>query len=190
MSEPLERVRETAEEAAHDRDNTLARTVAVMVSVLAAALAIAEIGAKSSQNEYLTHHIAFSDNWAFFQSKNIRAVMREAEAEMLEALPHADGVDMEAKIKAAREYAARMRDDPKGGDGMKQLTAESKRLETERNAAFHAYHGYEYTVGALQIAIVLASVSLVTRTRPLTIGAGVIGVVAAVFGLGVAGHLF
>ncbi len=189
MSEPLEKVQETAHEAHHARGDSLARNVAVMVSMLAAVMAIAEIGAKSNQSEYITRHVSLSNNWAFYQSKNIRAVAREAEADLLEAMPRAEGVDVAAKVKAARDYAARMRDDPKGGEGMKQLIAQAQRLEAERDAAFHAYHGYEYTVGALEIAIVLASVSLVTRMRPLTIGAGAVGVIAALYGLAIAGHL-
>ena len=41
-------------------------------------------------------------------------------------------------------------------------------------------------VGALQIAIVLASVAVVTRIIALALGAGVIGAVAAAFALFVA----
>jgi hypothetical protein len=41
-------------------------------------------------------------------------------------------------------------------------------------------------VGALQIAIVLASVSVVTRVTPLAFGAGVIGCIAAIYGVLVA----
>jgi hypothetical protein len=41
-------------------------------------------------------------------------------------------------------------------------------------------------VGGLQLAIVLASVSLVTRVRSMTLGAGLVGAVAAAAALGVA----
>ena len=69
---------------------------------------------------------------------------------------------------------------------MKQLAEKAKRNERDRDRAFHKYHGYEYTVGALEIGIVLASVSVVTRMRPLGIAAGVIGLAAGLFGLAVA----
>jgi hypothetical protein len=192
LDDQIERAHETIEAAhhAHAEGFPWARMVAVMVSILAAALAVAEIGEKSSQNEYLTHHIALSNNWAFYQSKNERAVTREAEANLLESLPNASDAEVQKKIAAARAYAARMRDDPKGGEGMVQLAASSKTLEAQREAAFHRYHGYELTVGALEIAIVLASVSVVTRSRPLTVGAGIVGALAGAYGLVVAGHLF
>jgi len=63
-----------------------------------------------------------------------------------------------------------MRDDPQGGDGMKQLGERAKGQEAERDAAFHRYHEFELVVGALQIAIVLASVSVVTRGHRTRVG--------------------
>jgi hypothetical protein len=192
VGDSIDRAQETITEAhhAHTNGESWARVVAILVSLLAAALALADLGAKSTQNEYLTKHITLSNDWAFFQAKNARAVTRESEATLLEALPNNADPDNQARVQAARAYAARMRDDPQEGDGMKQLEAEAKRLEVERNEAFHRYHGYEYAVGALEIAIVLSSVSLVTRVRALTIGAGAIGALAMVFGLAVAAHLY
>ena len=52
---------------------------------------------------------------------------------------------------------------------MKQLADQAKEKEVLRDEAIHRYHNYEYAVGALEIAIVLASVSVVTRMRLLTI---------------------
>jgi uncharacterized membrane protein YkgB len=83
-----------------------------------------------------------------------------------------------------------MRNDPEGGEGMKQLAITAKQEEAERNEAWHRYHGYEYAVGALEIAIVLASVSVVTRIRSMTIGAAVVGGLAAAASLGIATNLF
>ena len=76
---------------------------------------------------------------------------------------------VQVRIKEAKDYAARMRDDPEGGEGMKQLAVIRSDQEAARDAAEHRYHSFEYVAGALQIAIVLASVSsVVTRTRALT----------------------
>ena len=188
MSEAMEQAHETIHGAHHTQSDPWARGVAVMVSVLAAALALAEMGEKSSQNAYLTHHIAVSDDWAFFQAKNLRAVTHETAAEVLESLPASPKID--DRIAQARASAARLRDDPKGGEGMKQLAEKAKAQEMERDAAFHLYHYYEFTVGALEIAIVLASVSVVTRMRALTVGAGVVGALACAFGIGAAAHVF
>jgi hypothetical protein len=175
-------------ETQHERADPWARGVAVMVSVLAAALAMAELGEKASQNAYLTHHIALSDDWAFYQAKAVRAVVRESEVEVLRSLPSSSNID--SRIAQASAEIARMRDDPQGGEGMKQLAEQAKRQEVVRDDAFRRYHHYEFTVGALEIAIVLASVSVVTRMRYLSVGAGIIGAASIAFGLAVAANMF
>lgn len=171
-----------------EHNDSAARRVAVLVAVLAAMLAIAQTGEKSSQNAYLTHHIAVSDDWAFYQAKNVRAVMRDTEAAMLQSLPNAADPAMQARIKQAQAYAARMQDDPKG-DGMKQLAERARQEEHARALAFHRYHTFELVVGALEIAIVLASVSVITRVNALAFGAGMIGLLAGLGGIAVAAHL-
>ena len=88
----------------------------------------------------------------------------------------------QAEIKRAKETEARLRDEPQG-DGMKQLAERAESREAARDEAFHRYHEFELVVGALQIAIVLASVAVVTRIVALAVGAGIIGIVAAGFGL-------
>ncbi len=191
MVDPVEAAHEQMDEATERRNESdpWPRRMAVVVSFLAASLALSEIGAKSTQTEYLTHHIAASDTWNFYQAKNERAIIRNTEATLLESLPNADTPAMQDRIKAARADEARMRDEPSTGIGMKQLKEKAEDQERERDHAFHKYHGYEYTSGALEIAIVLASVSVVTRIHALGVAAGVIGVVACVYGLWVAAPL-
>jgi hypothetical protein len=189
VSESLEQAQETIEKHASHSD-PWARRVPLLVSVLAAVLAMAEIGGKASQNAYLTHHIALSNEWAFYQAKNLRAVVRTSEADLLASLPNAQDPAIQARIKEAQEYSARMRDDPAGGEGMKQLAVTAQQQQAERDEAAHRYHNYEYAVGALQIAIVLASVSIITRIRGLTFGAAAIGAAAAAASLGIAANLF
>jgi len=186
MSETIENAKESIAEAHHAHGDTSARRIAILIAVLAAALALADMGEKGAQNAHLTHHIAVSDAWAFYQAKNMRATVWAAQAGVLANLPNAADAGPQAEIKRARDNEARMRDDPQGGDGMKQLGERAKSQEAERDAAFHRYHEFELVVGALQIAIVLASVSVVTRVTPLAFGAGVIGCIAAIYGVLVA----
>jgi hypothetical protein len=185
MSETIEHAREGLDHAHHasgEHRDTSARRIAVLIAVLAAALALAEMAEKGAQNAYLTHHIAVSDDWAFYQAKNMRAAVLAAEAGVLANLPNATEPGPQAEIKRARENEARLRDEP-GGEGMKQLAEKATAQQHERDEAFHQYHLFELVVGALQIAIVLASVSVVTRIVALAVGAGAVGAIAAGFGL-------
>ena len=186
MSETIEHAREGLEHA-HQRPrahtDTTARRIAVLIAVLAAALALADMGEKGAQNAYLTHHIAVSDDWAFYQAKNVRATILGGGGR------HPCQSAQRRRCRAAGGDQARQGDrgaDARrtpGGDGMKQLAERAKAEEAARDEAFHRYHEFELVVGALQIAIVLASVAVVTRILALAVAAGIIGAVAACFAL-------
>ena len=186
--EPAEMAHENIEQVehhagGHGQGDSTARRVAVLIAVLAAVLAVAEMGEKSSQNEYLARNIQASDNWAFFQAKNIRSSVQRAAADVMESLPNSADPAVRKRIDAARADAARLRDDPTAGDGSKQIAEKAHAEEELREHAFHRYHQFELSVGALQIAIVLSSVSVVTRVLALAYGAAAIGAIAALFAL-------
>ena len=174
-----------ANEAHPEHNDRFAQRVAILIAVLAAALALSEMGEKASQNEYLTKHIAASDAWAFYQAKTIRADLHRGQADLLSSLPNAADPEVRKHADAERETAARLDDDPQS-QGRKQLRAEAERIVHERDEVFERYHKFERVVGALQICIVLASVAIVARVRPLAWAAGLIGAAAAAYGLGVA----
>jgi hypothetical protein len=190
MSEAIEHAKEGIEHAHHAHDsNSSARWIAVLIGCLAALLALSDMGAKSSQNEYLTHHIGANDDWAFYQAKNARATMWSVGVTILESLPGATADEaIQKKIKASRDTEARLRDEP-GRDGMKQLIERAKGREHMRDHAEHRYHLFEIFVGLLQICIVLASVSVVARWNPLAYAAGLIGIPAGVAGVLMLLHL-
>ena len=193
MTEALEHAKETMEHAHHlsahgETHDTFPRNVAILVAFIAAILAIAEIGGKSAQNAYLTLHVTASDDWAFYQAKNIRSNLYNLNADVLENLPNAAEPALRKKIDAARAEAKRLDDDEKSV-GRKQAAEKARRSEHERDHAFHRYHLFELVVGALQISIVLSSVSIVSRMKPLAWLAALIGGVAGLAGLAIALNL-
>ena len=175
---------ESTHHAAHAEP--FARRVAMLVAALAAALALSELAEKAAQNEYLTHHIQASDDWALFQAKTIRMTIYSVQADTMVTLGNAADPNVAKKISDARVQAARMDDDPQGGSGRKQMTEKAKHSEHLREEAFHIYHLFERVVSALQLSIVLASVSVVTHVRQLAWAGGLIGGGAALFGAYVA----
>jgi hypothetical protein len=189
MSDSIDTARETMEHAHHETPDSPARKIAVLVAVLAAALALAEMGEKGAQNAYLTHHITASDDWAFYQAKTVRANLYTTQADLLDSLPNAADPAVHARSEADRATARRLEDDDKT-IGRKQLLAKAQASEQRRDAAFHRYHLFEIVVSALQIAIVLASVSVVTRVIALAFGAAILGGAASLFALAVAFELF
>lgn len=184
MSDDLERAQKGMEDAqeAHERHgDSAARTIAILISVLAAGLAIAEMQEKSSQNRYMASHIQVSDDFAFYQAKTVRMNLYTTHAETLAALPNANDPAIQKEIADARATAKRI--DTEKDTGRKDLLAQAATHREEREHYAHRYELFEIVVGALQIAIVLASVSVVTRMRPLAVGAGLIGAAAIVAGI-------
>ncbi len=189
MPSDVEMATESIEHAHHGAHaDPLGRRVALLIAALAAALALCEMGEKAAQNSYLTHHIQASDDWAQFQAKTIRMNMYAIEADTLASIGNPTDPAQAKKVAAALATAARMNDDPEGGNGRKQMTQKAQASEHLRDEAFHIYHLFERVVGALQLAIVLASVSVVTHVRQLAWAGGVLGTVAAGYGAYVALH--
>lgn len=186
MSESIEHAREGIERAreAHEHGpDRAARWVAVLVALLAAALALADVGEKASQTAFLMNHISMSDDYSYYQAKNLRVSTLEGTIGILESLPDAATPAVRARIQAARMEQATLRDNQAAGNGMKQLRATAARHHAAAEVALHREHGFSGAAGALQIAILIASVSIVTAVRGLRWGATAIGFAAIIFGL-------
>jgi len=188
----VEHARESLEHvehaAAHPSDGH-ARQAALLIGVLAAALALAEMQEKQAQNAYLANHVSVSDTWAFYQAKTIRANVYAEAAVILQSLPDAGSEEAKKRIEAANAEAARLKSEP-GREGAKELAERAKSLEEARDHFLHRYHRFELVNGGLQIAIVLASVSVVTRMRSFALVAAVLGGLSALAGLGTAFDAF
>ncbi len=182
-----ETARESLEHAHHVAEHpgdSHARRVALLIGVLAAALALGEMQEKSAQNAFLAHHITLSDDWAFYQAKNLRATMASQSVVILESLPGAaTDPAIGARIAALHQTEERMRSDPATGEGMKELKERTTAQTEQRDEQLHRYHRFELVNGALQIAIVLASVSVVTRVAALAVVAGSMGALAVAGGV-------
>ena len=169
------------------------KRVALLIAVLALVLAFAETLGKSAQTAGLAYNIEASNLWAFFQAKTIRQSVLRTAAEQTEAVNASDPAKKQAT--KWRETAQRYQSEPDTGEGREQLAARAKEAEAKRDRAMAAYHHYELASAAVQIAIVLASASIITAMALLAWIAGGLGVVAAVFcGIGFfapgAVHLF
>jgi hypothetical protein len=186
MSESIEQAREGIERAHHAHEHegdTAARWVAVLVALFAAALALADVGEKDAQTSFLMNHISTTDDYAYYQAKNLRVMALANTVAVLESLPDAASPAVLGRIKAARATEAVLKDDPARGNGMKQLLVTAAVHEKRAGHALHREHEFAGVAGALQIAILLASISIVTRMAALRWGAGLIGAAAIGFGL-------
>ena len=167
------------------------KKIALLISVLALFLALVETMAKGAQTNALSYNIEASNLWAFFQAKTIRqTVVRTAGEQLdLERVRNPEAAAADAIAQRADAWAktvARWESEPETGEGRKELTARAKAAETKRDTALARYHHYEISSAAFQIAIVLASATVITGAVVLTwlsIGLGLIGLVFTGIGL-------
>jgi hypothetical protein len=180
MSEEFEQAHESLEQVSEGRRN---RRAAIVIAIMAALLALTEFAEKDAQTNYLSNHILASDTWAQYQAKSIRHTVLTAEADMLASDPKAatDPV-IQGRIATARERAERMRSEP-GADGMEQLAQRARAVEHQREHELHRKDILETASGGLQIAIVLASISVVVDMPLLMWGAIALGLASALYGL-------
>ena len=166
------------------------KRIALLISVLALILALSETLGKSAQTTAIDKNIEASNLWSFFQAKTIRmtVVRTAAEAAELELnqlnLPKTKEA-VTQRIADWRKTAERYDNEPDTGEGRKQLSARAKEAEKIRDRSLAAYHHYETASAALQIAIVLASASIITSTLLLAwigIGLGAVGLMFCAIG--------
>ena len=164
------------------------KRIAVLIAVLAALLALAEAGGKSALHAALARNIEASDLWSFFQAKTVRITVVRTASELVEStfggpLAGEQKARMDKQLAAWRENIARWDSEADTREGRKELMVRAHAAEEKRDRAEAAYHAYELSSGLLQIAIVLASASVVTGVVMLAYGAGGLGLVGVAFAL-------
>jgi Domain of unknown function (DUF4337) len=150
------------------------KQIALLISILALVLAFSETLGKAAQTAAISYNIEASNLWAFYQSKTIRrTVLRTAAQEMA---VHTDSAAAKEVIAEWKKTAERYQNEPETGEGRDQLEARAKAAEKKRDAAMASYHHYEVSSAAVQIAIVLASASIIAAVPALTWLAVTLGV--------------
>ena len=182
MSEEFEQAHEHLEHAAHGHEGKGHAMPAIIIAIMAAALALTEVAAKDAQSSYLTNHIAATDTWAQYEAKAVRRTVLTSEVDLLQSLPTTSDPALGKRIADARANADRMRTEP-GADGMEQLATKAHDQEHDRDHQEHRGHILEIASGGLQIAIVLASISVVVTLPILMTGSIVLGLISVLYGL-------
>jgi hypothetical protein len=182
MSSEFEHAQEHMEHAAEEHGGSAHTRAAILIGIMAAALALTEFAAKDAQIGYLSNHIAASDTWAQYQAKSVRRTVLSSEAELLQSLPATADPVLKKRIADAQANADRMRSEP-GADGMEQLSEKAHAQEHLRDHEMHRTHTLEIASGGLQIAIVLASISVVIDLPIFMIISIVLGLASVVYGL-------
>jgi hypothetical protein len=158
------------------------RWVAIYIALRAVLLSICTVGGGNSTKDATRTNIQASDTWAFFQAKNMRQTTYRVAADGLQlklaepGLPDTVRKQIGEKVAAYQAEIDRLESDPQKGEGKKELAVKARDFEKDRDAALKQDPYFDYAQAFLQIAIVLASASIVLKNRSLLVGSGLLGI--------------
>jgi hypothetical protein len=155
--------------------------VAIYISVLAVLLAIAATGSNDAMKTAQQAGFQVNDDYAFYQAKTIRQQQIKIASDQLELkqqetpnLPEPTQKLLQSSKSGYDKEIARLETNRR--NGRKELLAKAESCENVRNLALAQHPFYDYSMAMLQIAIVLASASIITGTRLLLGASGAVGI--------------
>lgn len=168
-------VHEEVEEHIHHAQGQFDKLVAGCMAIIAALLAVVSVLGTHYETEELLLQQKASDQWAYYQAKDIRRYVAQMSGDIL------------LQMKADQNIGKRYADD---SARYKQQTADiqdkARDLEKERDKASGQTDSFHLGEVFLELAIVLASLSILTKRRPLFYGA----LVSALIGVLISGGGF
>ncbi len=157
--------------------------VAIYISVLAVLLAIAATGSNDAMKGAQQAGFQVNDQYAYYQAKTIRQSqiklaadqlrLKMAETPNLESLPEPARNLLQTNKSEYDKEIARL--ESNGRNGKKELLAKAESCENDRNRSLAQHPYYDYSMAMMQIAIVLASASIITGATLLLAGSGLVG---------------
>ena len=156
------------EELHEHAEKGFSRRVALTTAIYAVALSIAALGGNNSVKEMLLAQQQSSDQWAFYQAKVIREHQYRGQKMLLEAnlaepstLKGAERAKFEALVAKFGEEEKRYNAEKK------DIEKDAKKLEGVRDRHRDRHPYFEFGEVFLQVAIVSASVSILSTSRPM-----------------------
>ena len=144
-----------------------------VITVLAALLAINTYIANNNSGRVLGNTIKANDTWAFYQAKSIKQTAYEIASQ--------DAADRGNKTLASKyaDKATSYETDPVTGEGKRELMAQARALEAERDAIRKTSPWFTFAGSAFQLAIVLLTASILAVSMAMFWASLGVGSVAA-----------
>jgi len=151
--------------------------VAVTLAILAVLVAMATLMGHRASTEELLLQTKASDQWAFFQAKNIRLHEMQGIADVLGTVQPVD----KEKTEAMREqYLKEVERYEKEKD---EISDKAKELENERAQVSKRGDRYDAAEVILEIALIICSLTLLTKKRFFWFAGILLGIVGVAVGV-------
>jgi uncharacterized protein DUF4337 len=173
------------EELEEKKSKQFTRRVALTTAIYAVTLAISSLGGNNATKEMLLAQQQASDLWAHYQAKSIRehqvrVQKLRLEADLFErgaAMKPAGRKKLEGLLNEYVDQERHYNQDKKG------IEKEAKALEHERDIYRTKDPYFDYGEALLQIAIVMASIAILSSSRPVFGFSLIVAVLGAIFTL-------
>jgi len=157
------------EELEEKKSKQFTRRVALTTAIYAVILALASLGGNNAMKEMLLAQQQASDLWAHYQAKSIRenqvrVQKLRLEADLFErgaAMKPAGRQKLEGLLNEYVDQERHYNQDKKG------IEKEARALEHERDIYRTRDPYFDYGEALLQIAIVMASIAILSSSRPV-----------------------
>jgi len=169
----------------HERgETTFGRRAALTTAVYAVVLSVAALGGNNTVKDMLLRQQQSSDQWAFYQAKVIREHQYRGQKMLLEAqLAEPSNLKGAERAKIEALAAKFAEEEKRYNTEKKEIEAEAKKLEALRDHRQERHPYFEFGEVLLQIAIVSASVSILSTSRPMFWFSLVLALIGAAFAL-------
>jgi hypothetical protein len=166
---------EILKESTENAGEPFEKRVALTMAILAASLAVVSVMGHMANTEEILNQQKASDQWSYYQAKSIRRYESEIARDVLLA----------SKAPKADEYEKNFVRYQKETD---EIEKEAKGLEEDSHMKGRQSFRFEIGEVFLEVAIVLASVAILTKRQLIwlgSVGVGLVGIVTAFTVLGV-----
>ena len=154
--------------------------VSFTMAVLAVLVALVTLLAHRSHTHEVVSQIKATDTWSEYQAVNTRRHSYEAFADFIDTLPSKDAVQAQKQRERFKQQAAQY------DKRRQELRTQAEELEAEVNHEARRADRFDFGEALLEVALVITSITLLTRRRSfwyLGSAVAVVGMVVAATGL-------
>ena len=162
---------EQAHEVAH---NPQLLPVTITMSVLAVFIAVSSLFGHRATTDELLNQTKATDQWAYYQAKNIRKHSDEQIADLLNMVDVKDKTEGQKIIDKYSKEAERYKDE------QKDIESEAKKLEDEAKLLQRKADKFDFGEIILEAALVITSMTLLTKWRIFWFTGMILGIVGVI----------
>ena len=157
------------EELEEVKQKSFTRHVALVTAIIAVILAITSLGGNKAMKEMLLSQQEASNQWAYYQAKVIREHLYRSQSLLLEAQVLERGSAMKPEVRGQIESLMKKADAEATRFATEKTSVEeeAKKFEHESDTYRSKDPYFEYCEVFLQIAIVIASIAILSASRPV-----------------------